>query len=107
MPLRRSKLSPPPPFRGEREGPAPKAREGEVGVGERTGIPHLTPALSAPEGRRGGVLCRLGNHFNNSTIGWRSRGMRAVAEGEQQAGHVVIVFGRRRGPAGDPVEQVG
>src|ERR1700731_3682634 len=30
----------------EREGPA--KREGEVGLGYRTGFPHLTPALSAP-----------------------------------------------------------
>jgi hypothetical protein len=40
---------PSPPFRGEREGPAPEAWEGEVGHhGKRSGIPHLTPALSAP-----------------------------------------------------------
>jgi len=49
---------PSPPFRGEREGPAPKAWEGEVGaangvVVERSGIPHLTPALSAPGGGEG------------------------------------------------------
>jgi hypothetical protein len=37
---------PSPPFRGEREGPAPQAWEGEVGAGGRSGIPHLT--LSAP-----------------------------------------------------------
>ncbi len=36
-----------------REGPAPEAREGEVGIGERSGIPHLTPALSAPRGAEG------------------------------------------------------
>jgi len=41
---------PSPPFRGEREGPTPQAWEGEVGVGKRSGIPHLTPALSAPGG---------------------------------------------------------
>ena len=44
---------PSPPFRGEREGPAPEAREGEVGIGERSGIPHLTPTLSAPGGGEG------------------------------------------------------
>ncbi len=59
---------PSPPFRGEREGPAPKAREGEVGIfwtagvsparcgrdgRGPSGIPHLTPALSAPEGGEG------------------------------------------------------
>jgi hypothetical protein len=46
---------PSPPFRGEREGPAPKAWEGEVGAGNgvvvgRSGIPHLTPTLSASGG---------------------------------------------------------
>jgi hypothetical protein len=46
-------LNPSPPFRAEREGPAPQAREGEVGFGERSGIPHLTPALSAPGGGEG------------------------------------------------------
>ena len=45
--------SPSPPFSGEREGPALKAREGEVGSGQRAGIPHLTPTLSAPRGREG------------------------------------------------------
>src|SRR6266404_3494036 len=45
---------PSPPFRGEREGPAPKAWEGEVGAGKRSGIPHLTPALSAPPWPKGG-----------------------------------------------------
>ena len=41
---------PSPPFRAEREGPSAKRWEGEVGVGERSGIPHLTPTLSAPGG---------------------------------------------------------
>ena len=41
-------------FRGEREGPIAERWEGEVGVtGERSGIPHLTPALSAPKGGEG------------------------------------------------------
>ena len=44
---------PSPPFRGEREGPAPKAWEGEVGLCELPGIPHLTPTLSAPGGGEG------------------------------------------------------
>ena len=43
--------SPSPPFRAEREGPA--KREGEVGLGNRSGFPHLTPALSAPGGGEG------------------------------------------------------
>jgi len=51
---------PSPPFRGEREGPAPKAWEGEVGAGERSGIPHLTPALSAPGGGEGVRRLRRG-----------------------------------------------
>ena len=44
---------PSPPFRAGREGPTAKPWEGEVGIGERSGIPHLTPALSAPEGGEG------------------------------------------------------
>ena len=39
---------------GGREGPIAERWEGEVGVtGERSGIPHLTPALSAPKGGEG------------------------------------------------------
>jgi len=45
--------NPSPPFRGEREGPVAQRREGEVGIGKRSGIPHLTPALSAPGGGEG------------------------------------------------------
>ena len=45
--------NPSPPFRGEREGPVAQRWEGEVGVGKRSGIPHLTPALSAPGGGEG------------------------------------------------------
>jgi cytochrome c oxidase assembly protein subunit 15 len=48
-------IRPSPPFRGEREGPAPKASEGEVGeagAAQRPGPPH--PALSArPAGGEG------------------------------------------------------
>jgi hypothetical protein len=47
---------PSPPFRGEREGPAPQAWEGEVGLGQSSGIPHLTPTLSAPRGGEGGAF---------------------------------------------------
>src|SRR6266704_3194674 len=32
---------------------------------------------------------------------------RIEAKGEQQPGHVGVVFGRRRGAAGDPVEEIG
>ena len=51
--------SPSPPFRGEREGPVAKQWEGEVGNGERSGIPHLTPALPAPGGGEGVTGGRL------------------------------------------------
>jgi ATP-dependent Lhr-like helicase len=44
---------PSPRFRGEREGPSAERWEGEVGVGEPDGIPHLTPTLSAPGGGEG------------------------------------------------------
>ncbi len=44
---------PSPPFRGEREGPIAQRWEGEVGTDHRSGIPHLTPALSAPRGGEG------------------------------------------------------
>jgi adenosylcobinamide kinase/adenosylcobinamide-phosphate guanylyltransferase len=43
-----SRRDPSPPFRGERAGPGAKRWEGEVGVGERSGIPRLTPTLSTP-----------------------------------------------------------
>src|SRR5204863_2947272 len=49
-------MYPSPPFRGEREGPGRgRDREGEVGSRERSGIPHLTPTLSAPRGGEGAV----------------------------------------------------
>jgi hypothetical protein len=38
------------PFREEREGPIAKQWEGEVGIGESSGLPHLTSTLSAPGG---------------------------------------------------------
>jgi heme a synthase len=44
---------PSPPFGGEREGPDAERREGEVGIVNRSGIPHLTPTLSAPGGGEG------------------------------------------------------
>ena len=50
--LKGDPISPSPPFRGEREGPAPKVWEGEVGVGEPSGIRPLTPTLS-PDGGEG------------------------------------------------------
>jgi hypothetical protein len=44
---------PSPPLRGEREGPIAERWEGEVGIGTGSGIPHLTPILSAPGGGEG------------------------------------------------------
>src|SRR6185312_2807195 len=52
--------NPSPPFRGEREGPDAKRREGEVGIGKRPGIPHLTPTLSVPKGGEGVRRLRRG-----------------------------------------------
>ncbi len=53
LPLVLKEASPSPPLRGEREGPGAQRWEGEVGVGKRSGIPHLTPTLSAPRGGEG------------------------------------------------------
>jgi hypothetical protein len=39
---------PSPPCRGEREGSGAERREGEVGIGNCSEIPHLTSILSAP-----------------------------------------------------------
>jgi len=39
---------PAPPFRGEREGSGAARGEGEAGPGQRSAIPHLTPARAAP-----------------------------------------------------------
>src|SRR5205807_7303872 len=58
---------PSPPFRGEREGPSAERWEGEVGIGERSGIPHLTPTLSAPGGGEGAVL-READHAARTSI---------------------------------------
>jgi hypothetical protein len=46
---------PSPPFRAEREGPSAKRWEGEVGfIRKRSGIPHLTSTLSAPQWTKAG-----------------------------------------------------
>ena len=45
-------------LQGGEGGPIAKRWEGEVGGGESSEIPHLTPALSAPRGGEG-VLCPL------------------------------------------------
>jgi heme a synthase len=60
---------PSPPFGGERDADT-KRRQGEVGTASASGIPHLTPALSAPERGEGvssgwrraaeTVLCLIG-----------------------------------------------
>jgi hypothetical protein len=46
---------------GEREGPIARRWEGEVGDrdGNRSGIPYLTPALSAPRGGEGATAVKL------------------------------------------------
>ena len=81
-------------LQGEREGTRSVSYgEGEVGRAPTEG-PHLTPTLS-PHGAE------------REAQRWRVIGRGGVAEGEQQAGHVVVVFGGRRGAAGDPVEDVG
>src|SRR5258708_7890410 len=45
-------ISPSSPFRGEREGPGAERWEGEVGVGECSGIPHLTLPSPPPRAER-------------------------------------------------------
>ncbi len=49
--------SPSPPFRGERVAAAQR-RPGEVGAGNRSGIPRLAPTLSAPRGGEGEFMAR-------------------------------------------------
>ena len=50
----RANKYPSPTFRGEREGASAQRWEGEVSViGKRSGVPHLTPTLSAPRGGEG------------------------------------------------------
>jgi ATP-dependent Lhr-like helicase len=46
---------PSPAFNAEREGPTPEVWEAEVGLGERSGVLHLTPTLFAPGGREGEI----------------------------------------------------
>src|SRR6266446_6245966 len=68
---------PSPPFRAEREGPAPKAWEGEVGICRRSGIPRLTPTLSAPKGGEGAVG---GAAAALQSLRWRTTLLRAPIE---------------------------
>src|SRR5437016_13208220 len=85
-PMDRSK-SPSPPFRGEREGPNRDSDwEGEVGRGERSGIPHLTPALSAPGGGGGGLF----------TIGYEKARLPDVIAALTQAGVATLIDVRDR-----------
>jgi hypothetical protein len=59
----RARFFPSPPFRGEREGPSARRWKGEVGLGGRSGIPHLIPILSAPQWTKAdgeGVYAQLG-----------------------------------------------
>ncbi len=67
---------PSPPFRGEREGPSAQRWEGEVGTGERSGIPHLTPPLSAP---RGGEGVRLAPTIEFDEVHFSYPGVRRAA----------------------------
>jgi hypothetical protein len=76
--------NPSPPFRGEREGPTPHgsaqsaargqapAWEGEVG-GHPPGIPHLTPALSAPRGGEGDAVSSAAPHCHEMCMRLRFR----------------------------------
>ncbi len=67
--------NPSPPFRGEREGPIAQRWEGEVGLDERSGIPHLTPALSAPRGGKGAAVdlrSGLSSSDSGDSGGWLS-----------------------------------
>src|SRR6267154_859245 len=65
-----------------------------------------TSPQPSPPPRGGEGACCAGCEIISKT-GWRSRRARAVAEGEQQLGHVVIEFGRWPSPGVDPVEQLG
>src|SRR5206468_1695666 len=59
---------PSPPFRGEREGPSAERWEGRVAIGERSGIPHLTPTLAAPRGGEGVDLAADGREFRQGNL---------------------------------------
>src|SRR5258707_8401770 len=65
-----------------------------------------TSPQPSPPPRGGEGACCAGCEIISKT-GWRSRRAQAVAEGEEQLSHVVIVFGRRASPGIDPVEQLG
>ena len=79
-------ICPSPPCSEEREGPAPHgsaqsaargqaaAWEGEAGLCELSGIPHLTPTLSAP---RGGEV-----QVGDLRITWRLRSLPAFVLGD-------------------------
>jgi len=62
-------LFPSPPFRGEREGTRRVSDgEGEAGLGSRSGIPHLTPTLSAPKGGEGNLQLSAYRHQHTANI---------------------------------------
>jgi len=69
---------------GEGGDPSRSGGEGEVGPGERSGIPHLTPTLSAPkggEGDLGHLLRRLAADLRKGAFercGRRGRAARAI-----------------------------
>jgi phosphoribosyl-dephospho-CoA transferase len=98
---------PSPPFRAEREGPSAKRWEGEVGIGRRSGIPHLTPTLSAPRGGEGGMRWRRHELLHVAPDVWAS----VLADCPSLAGLPLLgawadrgwpVIVRRRAEADDP-----
>src|ERR1700719_1001836 len=72
--------------------------------------------ISSPPRKRGSRSPRegVGRPWIPAFAGMTNRGRRSsscwgdsAAEGNEAAGHVVVVFGGRRGAAGDPIEDVG
>src|SRR5439155_11789363 len=87
-----------PPLRAEREGPIAQQWEGEVGIGERSGIPHLTlpspPPGAEREWRRRDLIASLA-----ATAAARPRAGQAQQTGPRRVG-VLIGF-----PENDPFTQ--
>src|SRR4051794_41121603 len=98
--LRQRPADPSPPFRGEREGPSAERWEGEVGLGKSSGIPQLTPTLSAPRGGEGVI--------NSSPLALQQHAVFG-GEGEGDGGAFVEQVGRRAAydqRAGRPIDDV-
>ena len=66
-------------LQGEREGAVAQRWEGEVGAGGRSGIPHLTPAFSAPGGGEGASFDPRLNAYHDDIADERLRGKVAAA----------------------------